>query len=169
MIIFPGVCRVKKRRQLAPVASDGSKTGQEEGTEVDDLAIPLSHLELDLPAPAGTDWASYLRGQGVEVVLDDVGRPAIRRSDARRLFTEHRAAMERARELAERNAAELEARRLALLPTGIPASEIPAGLSPAMAMVAAGEGDRPRRRTSVLEDALSGDGITYRPIHEDAS
>jgi hypothetical protein len=65
--------------------------------------IPLSHLELDLPAPAGVGWSAYLADRGIAVVLDDVGRLAIARADAKRLFSERAEGAARAREVAERH------------------------------------------------------------------
>jgi hypothetical protein len=65
--------------------------------------VPLSVLELDLPAPA-EGWHVYLAGRGVEVTLDDIGRAAISRADARQVFDERREAEARRRE----KAAELE-------------------------------------------------------------
>jgi hypothetical protein len=49
--------------------------------------IPLSHLELDLPAPT-TGWLIELDRRGISVITDDIGRQAISRDDARRLITE---------------------------------------------------------------------------------
>ena len=51
--------------------------------------IPLSHLALDLPAP-GEGWVVFLHNRNVPVVVDDLGRSAIARGAARRLFAEHR-------------------------------------------------------------------------------
>ena len=50
---------------------------------------PLSHLELDLPAPV-EGWAVFLAGRGVEVTLDDIGRMSVSRGDARQLLIEQR-------------------------------------------------------------------------------
>jgi hypothetical protein len=52
--------------------------------------VPLSVLELDLPAPT-IGWAAGLAERGIEVVLDDLGRLAVSRANARRLFEEKRA------------------------------------------------------------------------------
>jgi hypothetical protein len=57
--------------------------------------VPLSVLELDLPAP-GDGWAAHLAHRGVEIVLDDIGRAAVARSDARMLFAERRGVGSRA-------------------------------------------------------------------------
>jgi hypothetical protein len=43
-------------------------------------------------------------------------------------------------------------------------------MTAAEAMIMAGERDTPRsKRTSVLQDALAGGGITYRPIQPDGN
>jgi hypothetical protein len=119
--------------------------------------IPLSVLSLDLePSTAG--WAADLAAKGVAIELDDLGRTSISRADARRLFTEHRESLARHQEMAERAALEAEKVRLAELPAGIPWYEVPAGMSAAEAMVAAGGGDERPRRRSVIEDALDGRG-----------
>jgi hypothetical protein len=87
------------------------------------------------------------------------------------LFVEAREAETRQREkreLVEREAVEADERRRAQIWGGIPASEIPDGLTPAMAMTAGEREARPRRR-SVLEDSLAGGGVTFYPIeHEPA-
>ena len=51
--------------------------------------IPLSVISLDLDTPA-IGWTAYLTGRGIEVVTDDIGRPAIARADAKQLFDERR-------------------------------------------------------------------------------
>ena len=101
--------------------------------------VPLSHLELDLPAPVA-GWPAFLAARGVEVTLDDIGRMSISRDDARQ--------------------------RRAQIWGGIPADLIPVGVSAAQAMVAAEKDARPRRR-SVLEDSLSNSGTVYHPIRSD--
>jgi hypothetical protein len=92
--------------------------------------IPLSHLELDLPAPSASGWPAYLAGLGISIVLDDLGRAAVSRADAKRLFDEHREHEARAREVrerAEQAAIEADRRRRAALRPGIPADLIPPG------------------------------------------
>lgn len=128
--------------------------------------IPLSILLLDWHAPTGVGLEPYLAGLGHEVVDDHLGRRAVTATTARQLLTAQRDAERRAREVTALADAEAERRWRAQLPAGLPADRIPDGMSPAMAMVAEGERDsQPRRRTSVLEDALANDGaITYRPI-----
>ena len=132
---------------------------------MNDQPIPLSELERDLDAPGG-GWPAYLAGRGVRILEDDIGRPAISRSDARQLFVERRESEARARELRERQEAEAEARRVASIPAGIPWWKIPEGVSPAQAMGAADPMTGPRRRTP-LEDALAGDGMTFHPIRSE--
>jgi hypothetical protein len=137
--------------------------------------VPLSILELDLPAPT-IGWAAGLAEKGVDIVTDDLGRLCVSRSDAKRLFDEKREHEAQAREVMARNEAAAIAadrQRRAALPKGLPWFEVPMGLTPAEAMVA-GDPDRDKRpgRTSVLEDALSGSGTTMhidppRPVFED--
>jgi hypothetical protein len=131
--------------------------------------IPLSHLGLDLDVPP-IGWLTYLNNVGVEILSDDVGRPAIRRHDARRLFDEHREAEAVKAELRarqEREAIESDRQWRAQMPAGV---KVPDGMTYAEAARAA-ELDshtyRPRRR-SLVEDLLSNDGITYHPIQHDA-
>jgi hypothetical protein len=131
--------------------------------------IPLSVLALDLELPTVGDWRSYLRERGIDVVIDDVGRPSISRADARRLFREREAAQQKAREMAERNeaaaiAADQEWR--ASLHGGIPWHRMPdPGLLPVVQMAAAIKDAQPRR-TSVLHDALQGSEMTVHSIRE---
>jgi hypothetical protein len=106
--------------------------------EMREPLIPLSILELDREPPT-TGWAAGLAQLGIRVQVDDVGRLAIARSDARRLFTERREAEARQREAAERNDVEIEKQRVAALRPGIPASHMPFGVGPAAAMLQAGK------------------------------
>jgi hypothetical protein len=136
--------------------------------------IPLSILELDLARPSVGGWSHYLAECGIQVTSDDLGRPAIARVDARRLFEQKRAAEQRAREMAEANEQQAILRdqqwRSQLHP-GIPWHQIPDGVSPVLAMTAAAKAERPRRR-SMLEDSLDGGGTTMhilepQPAFED--
>ena len=52
--------------------------------------IPLSHFELDCPEPPD-GWARLFEAEGVELVEDHIGRPAVTRVDAARLLGAHRA------------------------------------------------------------------------------
>jgi len=127
--------------------------------------IPLSVLSLDLDEP-GNGWAAGLADLGIRVHVDDIGRLAIARSDARKLFEKKREGEQRAREMTERNDARLEGERLARLPRGIPAGAIPAGMSPTEYLLMAGGEYNPRRR-SMIEDALSGTDMVIRDIREE--
>jgi hypothetical protein len=127
--------------------------------------VPLSHLELDLPAPV-EGWGVFLAGRGVEVTLDDIGRMSVSRGDARQLLIEQREAEVRRREKAaesERQAVERDRAWRAQLGGGIPANAIPDGVAPAAAMLQAAVDARPRR-TSVLQEALAGEALTFHPI-----
>jgi hypothetical protein len=124
--------------------------------------IPLSHLQLDLPAPV-EGWPNFLGGRGVAITLDDLGRESISRSDARQLLTEQREAEVRRREKAaelDRQAVEQDQQRRAQLWGGIPAYAIPDGVAPAAAMLQAAVDARPRR-TGVLQEALAGESLTF--------
>jgi hypothetical protein len=125
--------------------------------------IPLSVLALDLDggAPVG-GWTVWLAERGIAVSFDDIGRPAISRSDAKQLLDSQRQDQIRRQDQAARleaEAVEADRQRRAALPKGLPWYDVPSGLSPAMAMVAT-DPDRDKRpkRTSVLEDSLSGAG-----------
>jgi hypothetical protein len=58
--------------KTAPV-TEPSPVVIERGDPPGDHRIPLSHLELDLPAPAG-GWAAYLADRGISITIDDIGR-----------------------------------------------------------------------------------------------
>ena len=109
--------------------------------------IPISHLALELPSP-GVDWAHYLRGRGIEVLFDDVGRPAMSRQVLKQLIQQQKDAEAKARELAAVRDAEFERQRQANLPKGLAWWEVPVGMSPAEAMIAAG-GDDGRPHSTV--------------------
>jgi len=125
-----------------------------------------------LAEPPAEGWHVYLAGRGVQITLDDIGRPSVTRTGARMLVTErHEAEARKAQKLeeAERAAVEQDRQRRASIWGGIPADMIPVGVSPAQAMALAEKDARPRRR-SVLEDSLSNSGTVFHPIrHEDES
>jgi hypothetical protein len=50
--------------------------------------IPLSVLELDVDPPSVGGWRAFLAGRGVAVVVDNIGRDAVTRADARRLIAD---------------------------------------------------------------------------------
>lgn len=121
--------------------------------------VPLSHLELDLPAPV-EGWAVFLAGRGVEVTLDDIGRMSVSRGDARQLLIEQREAEARKREVLERSeqqAIEADRVRRASIWGGVPATAFPDGVSAASVMLTAAQDARPRRQ-SPLQHALANSG-----------
>lgn len=122
----------------------------------------MSVLSLDLPEPP-LGWAAYLNAKGVEVVGDDIGRASISRDAARQLFDEYRAdevrkAEHRARQ--EREAIEADRQFRAQLPRGLSWVDVPPGVLPVVAMTAADRAAQPKR-TSVLQEALSGESMTF--------
>jgi hypothetical protein len=132
--------------------------------------VPLSVLELDLPAPT-TGWVAYLTERHIPILTDDLGRSAIRRDDARELLTEHREQREateaRKREaLARQEQAAIEADKQfrAQLARGLPWYEIPDGVTAAEAWRPADLAAQPKRK-SLLEEALSNSGtLTYHAL-----
>jgi hypothetical protein len=126
--------------------------------------IPLSVLALDLDggAPIG-GWTVWLAERGVSITFDDIGRPAISRADAKQLLDAQRQDEIRRQDQAARleaAAVEADRQRRAALPKGIPWYDA-VGLTAAEAMIATDpDRDKRPRRTSVLEDALSGSGTT---------
>jgi hypothetical protein len=125
-----------------------------------DDGIPISLLALDLGAAPAEGWAAHLINRGVPVELDDIGRPAISRDDARLLIIERREAEERKarqRKLAEAKAVADDQLRRASIWTGAPAVE---GVSASALMLQADKDAQPRRQTP-LEEAFSGSTMTY--------
>jgi hypothetical protein len=133
----------------------------EVGTAVPTEPVPLSVLELDLPAPT-TGWLIELDRRGVDVVVDDIGRDSISKADARQLIAEHRdneARKARMRAESEKRAIEADQRFRASLGVGVPASAIPHGMTYGQAIASAElDSQAYRRRASVVEDLLSNDG-----------
>lgn len=123
--------------------------------------IPISYIQLDLPAPLEAGgWHAYLAAKGIEVLTDDLGRLAVSRGDARQLFVERREAEARHREvLAERDrqAIESDRRWRAQVWTSAPAVE---GVPAATLMLQSNKDAQPKR-TSPLEEALAGETMTY--------
>ena len=65
--------------------------------------VPLGHLALDLEVlEVSSGWDAALSARNIPIILDDLGRKAISRADARQLFDEQRGAEARRRELAQR-------------------------------------------------------------------
>jgi hypothetical protein len=130
-----------------------------------DALIPVSNLALDLDEPAG-GWVAYLKGRGIEVMTDDIGRPSIARADARQLLDEQREAEARKRaKLAEneRRAIEDDRLRRAQIWRGVPVEALPVGVSAGDAMAAAARESLPKRQ-SQLEEALSGESMVYHRL-----
>jgi hypothetical protein len=140
-----------------------------EPTHVDPAElIPLSVLQLDLPAP-GEGWDAYLTSRGVSITIDDVGRPAIARTDARMLIAEQREReVRQAEHRARQEAAAIEAdqRFRARLGHGIPSDVVPHGMTYAEAAALA-ELDRVpySPRASLVADVLdnSADTMVFHP------
>ena len=137
-----------------------------DAVESSEQLVPLSHLQLDLPAPV-EGWPTFLAGRGISITIDDIGRASVARTDARQLFTEQREAEVRRREKAaelERQAVELDQRRRAQIWRGVPAGLLPADGHPATAMLQAAKDARPRRQ-SPLQHALANSGeLVFHPI-----
>jgi hypothetical protein len=133
----------------------------------------VSVLQLDLEPPSVGGWAAYLTGRGIAIVLDHIGRSAISSADARQLLDEQREAEAHAREVMERREAQLiqqDRLRRANMPTGIPASVVPDGMTAAEAMMLTAEPRRPRSvREQLLEKELShrGPELIYQSIGPD--
>ena len=135
--------------------------------------IPLSVLGLDVAEPI-TGWEPFLTVRNIPTVFDDVGRKAVSRADARTLIAEHREQQEAAeahqravRERQEAAAVEADQRFRAQLIPGTPWSEFD-GANPAEVWAAREKAAKPKRRTP-LEDALSGEGMVYRPLQDEES
>src|SRR5829696_8702363 len=131
--------------------------------------LPLSLLSLEMDAP--DDWRPYLEARGVAVVVDDVGRLAVSRGDARILLAEYREmvaaerkAAARRHERLEREAEERDRERRAQIWQGVPAASFPDGVSATSVLLQAVRDSRPKRE-SVLQEALSNSGgFTYHSL-----
>jgi hypothetical protein len=124
--------------------------------------IPLSVLELDLPAPT-IGWSAGLAEKGIGTVLDDLGRLCVARADARRLFDLHREHEQRKREVLRRQelaAVEADRQRRSQIWGGVRADSLPVGVSAGDAMAAAAHDGQPKR-TTPLEEAFAGESMTY--------
>jgi hypothetical protein len=134
--------------------------------------VPLSELSLDLAVPA-TGWAAELSRRGIETVVDDIGRPAIARSDARDLLTERREQQEAAarhREQVEQRAIEADRLFRQQLPPGVPAGAVPPGVTAGLLMMLSDPANQGSRRESVLEHSLAHPAgeILFHPIGGEA-
>jgi hypothetical protein len=131
--------------------------------------IPLSHLALDLAAPV-EGWPLFLGARAIAIIPDDLRRDCVSRGDARRLLDEKREQELRQaalRRLAEQEAVEADERRRATIWKGVPASALPPGVLPVEVMAQAIRDERPKR-TSVLEESLSGGGMVFHSLHRPA-
>ena len=98
---------------------------------------------------------------------DWAGRPCITWSVATELLDSLRAEAARKRAVIEERLVAADAARRARIPRGVPASEIPAGMSAAGWLMATEP--VPAGRVSVVEDALAGGGTIFHPFrHEQA-
>jgi hypothetical protein len=119
--------------------------------------VPLSVLELDLPAPT-TGWLIELDRRNIEIVLDDLGRTSIARADAKMLLHEQRENERRQREAAEaRDRAAVEADKAwrSQLSRGVSWLDMPPGVAPAAAMLAVDEDSRVSVREQLLQQELA--------------
>jgi hypothetical protein len=131
--------------------------------------VPLKILELEMDRPVD-GWPMFLGARAIAIIPDDLGRDSVSRGDARRLLDERREQELRAaalRRLAEREAIEADERRRAQIWQGVPAAALPPDASPASVMLQAAKEARPKR-TSVLEESLSGGGLVFHPLRESA-
>jgi hypothetical protein len=71
------------------------------------------------------------------------------------------------RRLQEAEAVEADQARRAQIWKGVPASALPPGVLPVEAMAQAIRDERPKR-TSVLEESLSGGGMVFHSLHQPA-
>jgi hypothetical protein len=127
--------------------------------------VPLSHLALDLPEPS-EGWALFLGRHGISFGSDDLGRDSISRGDAKRLLDEQRANELRVRALRaeqERQAVEQDRVRRASIWRGLPAVDLPYGVSASSAMLQAARDAQPRRRAP-LEEQLDGESLIYHSL-----
>jgi hypothetical protein len=152
------------RTNTATAEAGEIEQGDPHGDHAD--LVPLSHLSLDLPAPA-EGWPAYLSSRDIAVVTDDLGRQAVSRGDARRLFAEQREGEARKREAMARIEQQAEAKDREFrssLWQGLPSEYLPPGASPAAVMLQAAKDARPRR-TTPLQHALQNSGeLIYHPI-----
>jgi hypothetical protein len=127
--------------------------------------IPLSVLGLNVSAPVG-GWEPFLTVRNLEILVDDIGRPSVSRDDARTLIAEKHENERRAQEVAKRNEQrmiESDRVRRESIWGGLPWYELPDGVLPVVAMTAADKAAQPKRM-SPLQEALSGESMTYHPI-----
>jgi hypothetical protein len=138
--------------------------------------VPWTRVAAVLAEAAGVDETRSFDAQAREVArqmrgirFDWAGRPTCTWSAAAELLASLRAEQARVVAEAEERLVAAAQERLASIPRGIPAGQIPEGMTGGLLMMAADPMPGSRRR-SVVEDALQNDGaLIYTPINEDAS
>jgi hypothetical protein len=150
-------------------------------SEADDVQdgglIALSVLALDLVDAPLVGWDAYLAQRHIAIVVDDIGRRAVSRSDARELLAEQEEYAVRKREVLarqEQQAVEADRQFRAQLHPGIPAGAF-GDVDPIAAQIQLERDADPRHRS--MQEELwdrqfgrSGDeGIvtTYHPLPRD--
>jgi hypothetical protein len=130
---------------------------------VDKEPVPLSVLALDLAEPPAGGWTAYISSRGIPIVEDHIGRPAISSADAKQLLDEKHESEARRQEAIQRNEqraiAAYEQQRASIW-TGLPADSLPVGVTAGSAMAQAALDAQPKRQ-SPMEEALSGESMTY--------
>jgi hypothetical protein len=118
--------------------------------------IPISHLSLDLSEPI-SGWPGMFAERGVEIVLDDLGRPSVPRQVLGELLAERREREARVLEDQRRRDAERADSKVPVS-AGVPALE---GASPFESLAAADpdfttpRDEFGRPRPSFLDDMLA--------------
>jgi hypothetical protein len=94
--------------------------------------IPLTHLSLDVSEPVVVGWEQLFAERGVEIVLDDIGRPSVPRQVLGELLAERREREARLEDQRRRDAEHAD--KQVPVMAGVPALE---GASPFESMAAA--------------------------------
>jgi hypothetical protein len=116
------------------------------------------------PSPS-FDVEAMALAKGMRGVRHDwANRPCVTWSTATELLDSLRAEAARIREQAEQQLVAADAARRAAIPAGIPHSQVPEGVTPAMLLMLSDPAAQSVRRRSVVEDALAGAGTVYTPI-----
>jgi hypothetical protein len=161
--IWPGRKSAPPVKELPEMSDEFVKV-----PELREPLIPLSILELDLAEAPASGWPAYLAERGISIAFDDIGRRCLSRGDAKKLLDAQRQDEIRRQDLAarrEQEAVEKDRVRRALIPKGLAWHEVPAGMTPAEAMVAGDPGVGPRRK-SAAASFLDGEGMIMHPIRE---
>jgi hypothetical protein len=89
VVVMAKDTRGRRRRQReAPVMTEAPSTESQACPTC--AMIPISHLNLDLDEPVG-GWEATLAERGVEVDVDDLGRPSVPRAAVAAIIEEQRA------------------------------------------------------------------------------